>query len=65
MKNNKIISFFKLHKSVSPHSTINDCPDTVSSKEEQQITEKKALDPLYVMNFDGCSKGNPGEAGAG
>lgn len=32
---------------------------------EIQIPENKNLENKYVLQFDGCSKGNPGLAGAG
>jgi len=69
MKQNKINSFFKIKKSCTIHPTDdtnnNDTASESGSDTETKITEKKAPKPQFVMYFDGCSKGNPGEAGAG
>jgi ribonuclease HI len=50
MSQSKITSFF-----VKPHSNL----------ERQETNHEETAEDKYTMFFDGCSKGNPGIAGAG
>jgi ribonuclease HI len=40
-------------------------PQSLDEFTMQAAYEARASQPTYVVNFDGCSKGNPGAAGAG
>ncbi len=70
MKQSRINAFFGLKKTapIAPKNNEDDSDtDTDTDISYSSITEKKEPEraPEYVMYFDGCSKGNPGDAGAG
>ncbi len=58
MKQNKINKIFANAQRVVKNDAIN-------SNETINDVEQKIIETQYTLYFDGCSKGNPGEAGAG
>jgi len=59
MKQVCITSFFQNKSNVKPKISINTVPAIYLTSSKIQIPTK------YTLFFDGCSKGNPGPAGAG
>ena len=59
MKQVCITSFFQNKSNIKPTISINTIPSIYLSPRKIQIPTK------YTLFFDGCSKGNPGPAGAG
>ena len=59
MKQSSIAAFFQNKTNVKPKISINTVPAIYLTSSKIQIPAK------YTLFFDGCSKGNPGPAGAG
>lgn len=71
MKQKAITNFFKNTKKIIPQSVAISAIDTISPIAEiHEISPEYDVSATlptfqYTMMFDGCSKGNPGPAGAG
>ena len=59
MKQVCITSFFQNKSNITPKISINTVPAIYFASSKIQVPTK------YTLFFDGCSKGNPGPAGAG
>ena len=72
MSQKKLTSFFQKSAKIVPQVLPNNTSDTTITPMAEAVgmaKREEILEPdtntLYCMMFDGCSKGNPGPAGAG
>jgi len=74
MKQKSITNFFNISAKIIPQAVASTAADTMSPISEIHTIENanslkdasnNTTDLHYCMMFDGCSKGNPGPAGAG